>query len=83
MLAGRIHRTDRLYASDLFDNGGYFAVQLVQTGPQLTAYLVHRQLYESTFNELFHFGQIDDPSLTLHYDDYPHIRIYIDIWGWR
>ena len=76
-LVGWTHSQDgEIVRQKSFDNGGYFAVQLVQTGPQLIAYLVHRQLYESTFNELFHFGQIDDPSITLHYDDYPHIRIY-------
>ena len=76
-LVGWTHSHDgEIVRQKSFDNDGYFAVQLVQIGPQLTIYLVHRQLYESTFNELFHFGQIDDPSITLHYDDYPHIRIY-------
>ena len=37
---------------------------------------MHRQLFESTFNELYHLGQIDHPAISLHYDDYPHIRIY-------
>ena len=76
-LVGWTHSQDgQIVRQKSFDNEGNFGVQLVQTGPRLTTYLVHRQLYESTFNELFHFGQIDDPSITLHYDDYPHIRIY-------
>ena len=48
----------------------------MQTGNRVSAFLMHRQLFESTFNELYHLGQIEHPAISLHYDDYPHIRIY-------
>ena len=59
-----------------FDHDGDFAVQIIQTGNRINVFLIHRQLFESSFNELFYLGQIDHPSISLHYDDYPHIRIY-------
>lgn len=59
-----------------FENNGNFALQIVQNGNRINAYFLHRQLFESTFNELYYLGQIDHPSLSLHFDDYPHIRIY-------
>lgn len=59
-----------------FDPDGLFGVLVVEIKNQTTVYLVHRQLYTSTFNELFHFGQVKDPRVSLYYDAYPHIRIY-------
>ena len=59
-----------------FTNDGKFALHVVQIGNRINVFFLHRQLFESTFNELYHLGQIDHPSLSLHYDDYPHIRIY-------
>ena len=59
-----------------FDNDGDFAVQIIQTEHRINVFLMHRQLFESSFNELFYLGQIDHPSISLHYDNYPHIRIY-------
>ena len=64
-----VHRRD-------FGNDGDFALQIVQTDNRINVFFMHRQLFESTFNELYHLGQIDHPSLSLHYDDYPHIRVY-------
>ena len=49
---------------------------VAETGNRVSAFLMHRQLFESTFNELYHLGQIDHSAISLHYDDYPHIRIY-------
>ena len=59
-----------------FDHDADQAIQIVQNGSRITAYLLHRQLYESTFNKLYYQGLIEHPSISLHYDDYPHIRIY-------
>ena len=59
-----------------FDHDGSFGVQIIQTGNRINVFLMHRQLFESSFNELFYLGQIDHPSISLHYDNYPHIRIY-------
>ena len=59
-----------------FDYDTDHAIQIIQDNGRLTAYFLHRQLYESTFNKLFYQGLIESPSISLHYDDYPHIRIY-------
>ena len=59
-----------------FGHDADHAIQIAQNGGRITAYLLHRQLYESTFNRLYHHGAIDHPAISLHYDDYPHIRIY-------
>ena len=76
-LSGWAHSQDgKVLRRKRFDNDGDFALQLVQNGNRINAYFLHRQLFESTFNELYYLGQIDHPSLRLHYDDYPHIRIF-------
>ena len=59
-----------------FPHDADHAVQILQDGNRIGAYFLHRQLYESTFNKLFYQGLIESPSISLHYDDYPHIRIY-------
>ena len=59
-----------------FENDGDFALQIVQISNRINVFSMHRQLFQSTFNELYHLGQIDHPSLSIYYDDYPHIRIY-------
>ena len=53
-----------------------FGVQTLQTNNRLTSQLMHRQLYHSSFNKLYHHGLIEAPGITLVYDNYPHIRIY-------
>ena len=53
-----------------------FGVQSLQTNNRLSSQLMHRQLYDSTFNKLYHQGLIEVPGITLVYDNYPHIRIY-------
>ena len=76
-LSGWAHSQDgEVVRRKSFDNDGDFALQIVQNENRINAYFLHRQLFESTFNELYYLGQIDHPSLSLHYDDYPHIRIY-------
>jgi dolichyl-diphosphooligosaccharide--protein glycosyltransferase len=53
-----------------------FGVQTLQINNRLTSQLMHRQLYNSSYNKLFHLGLVEAPGMTLVYDDYPHIRIY-------
>ncbi len=76
-LAGWAHAQDgTLVRRQSFNHNGHLALQIVQTGKRISAFLMHRQLFESTFNELYYLGQIDHQFISLHYDDYPHIRIY-------
>lgn len=76
-LAGWAHAKDgTLVRRQSFNHDGHLVLQIVQTGNRVSAFMMHRQLFESTFNELYHLGQIDHPAISLHYDDYPHIRIY-------
>ena len=53
-----------------------FGVQTLQTNNRLSSQLMHRQLYDSSFNKLYHLGLIETQGITLVYDNYPHIRIY-------
>jgi dolichyl-diphosphooligosaccharide--protein glycosyltransferase len=53
-----------------------FGVQTLQINNRLASQLMHRQLYDSSYNKLFHLGLVEAPGVTLVYDDYPHIRIY-------
>ena len=77
ILAGWAHSQDgTTIRGKSFNHVGDLAVQIVQTGHKISVFLMHRQLFESSFNELFFLGQIDHPSISLHYDDFPHIRIY-------
>ena len=77
LLVGWTHtQNGRILRRRDFTHDADHAVQIVQNDGRITAYLLHRQLYESTFNELYHLGVTDHPSISLHYDDYPHIRIY-------
>ena len=77
LLMGWAHTKDgSVLRSRDFGRDAVHAIQLVQNGHRITAYLLHRQLYDSTFNRLHYLGEIDHPSVSLHYDDYPHIRIY-------
>ena len=77
VLAGWAHSKDgATVRRKSFNNNGHIALQIVQTGNSITVLLMHRQLFESSFNELFYLGQIDHPSISLYYDNYPHIRIY-------
>lgn len=59
-----------------FKSDGDLVLQIVQNRNLLSFFLLHKQLFKSSYNELFYLGQVDHPALSLHYDDYPHIRIY-------
>ncbi|MEK9935708.1 MAG: hypothetical protein VW619_04685 [Rhodobiaceae bacterium] len=77
VLAGWAHSQDgAVVRNRTFNHDGDLALQIIQTGNRINVFLMHRQLFESSFNELFYLGQIDHPSISLHYDNYPHIRIY-------
>ena len=39
-------------------------------------YLLHRDLFQSSFNQLFHLGRADNSLFEMIYDDYPHARIF-------
>ncbi len=77
LLAGWAHsQNGTTVRGKSFGHDGDFGVQIIQAGNRISVFLMHRQLFESSFNELFYLGQIDHPSISLHYDNYPHIRIY-------
>ena len=76
-LVGWTHTQDgKVLRSRSFDHDAGLAVQIVQDGNSITVFMLHRQLYDSTFNRLYYQGAADHPAISLHYDDYPHIRIY-------
>ena len=77
LLVGWTHTKDgSILRRRSFDHDADHAIQITHDNGRLTAYLLHRQLYESTFNKLYVQGLVEHPAISLHYDDYPHIRIY-------
>ena len=77
LLVGWTHTRDgQVLRRRSFDHDANHAIQIVQDGNSITVFMLHRQLYESTFNRLYYQGVMEHPSISLHYDDYPHIRIY-------
>lgn len=59
-----------------FDVNEPIGLQIHKTNNRLETFLVPNQLYNSSFNKLFHLGVIESPEIQLVYDDYPVIRIY-------
>lgn len=77
LLVGWAHAVDgKILRSRKFSQDAHYGFQIIQHDGRVTAYLVHRQLYNSTFNKLYHFGHVNHPTISIHYDDYPHIRVY-------
>ena len=77
LLAGWTHVKDgEILRRRTFPHDADHAVQILQDGNRISAYFLHRRLYESTFNKLYHQKLIEHPAISLHYDDYPHMRIY-------
>ena len=77
LLVGWTHTRDgEVLRRRSLDHDANHAIQIVQDGNSITVFMLHRQLYESTFNRLYYQGVMEHPSISLHYDDYPHIRIY-------
>ena len=50
--------------------------QLAEIDQEQIAYLLHRDLFQSSFNQLFHLGRTDNRLFEMIYDDYPHARIF-------
>ena len=76
-LSGWAHSQDgEVMRRKSFESDGNFVLQIVQNGNSVNPYSIYRQTFERRFNELYYRGQIDQPPLSLHYDDYPNIRIY-------
>lgn len=67
---GFIRRAKTLHPESLL------AVQTHLIDGVLNTELIHRALFESNFNQLFHLGTISSPEIRLVYDDYPNIRIF-------
>ena len=53
-----------------------FVLQTQLNNNYLSSQLLHRDLYGSTFNQLFHLGQIEDQQIKLVVDHYPYLRIF-------
>ena len=51
-------------------------LQIAEIDKTQSFYLLHRDLFQSSFNQLFHLGRADSALFELVYDDYPHARIF-------
>ena len=49
--------------------------QLAGIEQEQIAYFLHRDLFQSSFNQLFHLGRVNNRLFVMIYDDYPHVRI--------
>ena len=49
---------------------------LAEIDQEQIAHLLHRDLFQSSFNQLFHLGRADNSLFEMIYDDYPHARIF-------
>ena len=59
-----------------FSKNDIFSMQTLSIEKRLQTQLMRTELYSSSFNQLYHLGQIDDPEIELVYDNYPHVRIF-------
>ncbi|MEK9856070.1 MAG: hypothetical protein VW495_14820, partial [Rhodobiaceae bacterium] len=67
-LVGWTHTRDgKTLRSRSFDHDADLAIQIVQDGNSITVFMLHRQLYDSTFNRLYYQGLMEHPSISLHY----------------
>ena len=50
--------------------------QMAEINQTQKFYLLHRDLFKSSFNQLFHLGRAKNTLFEMVYDDYPHARIF-------
>ena len=78
LLAGLVRAEDGFLASQrLYPHPGRLFLQTgsARTGPQ--SWLLHPQLFNSSFNQLFFLGRDNSGLFKLVYDDYPYARLYL------
>lgn len=51
-------------------------LQMTEIDQNQKFYLLHRDLFQSSFNQLFHLGRADSTLFEMVYDDYPYARIF-------
>ena len=51
-------------------------LQMAEIDQTQKVYLLHRDLFQSSFNQLFHLGRADSALFEMVYDDYPYTRIF-------
>lgn len=51
-------------------------LQMAEIDQTQEFYLLHRDLFQSSFNQLFHLGRADSTLFEMVYDDYPYARIF-------
>ena len=51
-------------------------LQMAEINQTQEFYLLHRDLFQSSFNQLFHLGRADSTLFDMVYDDYPYARIF-------
>ena len=53
-----------------------YSIQTLNKNNRLASQIMHQQLFDSAFNQLYNFANITTPGIELVYDKYPDIRIY-------
>jgi len=78
LLAGLVRAEDGFLAGQrIYSHPGRHILQTgtARTGPQ--SWLLHPQLFNSSFNQLFFLARDNSGLFKLVYDDYPYARIYL------
>lgn len=53
-----------------------FQIMKDENGKSAKVAILHKDLFFSTFNQMFHLGRFDSKNFKLVYDGYPHVRIF-------
>ena len=69
-------RQGRQIAGVAFPGSQLNVLQMAEIDQEKIAFLMHRDLFQSSFNQLFHLGRADNRLFKMIYDDYPHVRIF-------
>ena len=69
-------RQGRQIAGVAFPGSQLNVLQMAEIDQEKIAFLMHSDLFQSSFNQLFHLGRADNRLFEMIYDDYPHVRIF-------
>ena len=77
MLDGTVRTRKRRQISGVAFPGNQLNVlQMAEIDQTQTFYLLHRALFQSSFNQIFHLGRANRALFEVVYDDYPYARIF-------
>jgi len=77
LLDGAVHiRNGRQIGGVDFPGQKLNVFQIIEAGQDRASYLLNRNLFRTSFNQLFHLGRANPDLFEMVYDAYPHVRIF-------